>query len=190
MANQLINYLESFASIEKKDQLLITDLLETRQYKEGDYLFYPNNICRELFFICEGVSKITVLKENGNIVTNFFFKENQFCTILKSFTNQVEAIEAIQAASSLKTLVISKENLLFLYDNLPHIGKLIDQIIQKAVLDKVELRNSYLGLDSLSRYQLFLKQQPHVAKLVSLSSIASYLGVTQQSLSRIRRNIH
>lgn len=190
MSNPLINYLESFISIDKKDQLLIEDVFEKRVFKEGDYLFYPNTICRELFFVCKGVSKITVLKEKGNIVTNFFFKENQFCTILKSFTNQTRAAEGIQAACDLEVLAISREKLLLLHQSLPHIGKLIDQIIQQAVLDKVELRNSYLGLDSTSRYQLFLKQQSSVAKLVSLNSVASYLGITQQSLSRIRKNIH
>lgn len=63
MANQLINYLESFASIEIKDQLLITDLLETRQYKEGDYLFYPNNICRELFLFVKEFQKLLFSKK-------------------------------------------------------------------------------------------------------------------------------
>ncbi|URM35713.1 Crp/Fnr family transcriptional regulator [Flavobacterium anhuiense] len=190
MAGQLINYLESFTFIEKKDKLFIENVFDKREYREGDYLIDPNSISRELFFVCKGVSRITVVKEKGNVVTNFFFKENQFCTILKSFTNQTPAVEAIQAACNIEVLVISKENLLLLNDNLPYIGKLIDQIIQRAVLDKVELRNSYLGLDSTARYQLFLKQQPQVAKLVSLSSIASYLGITQQSLSRIRKNTH
>lgn len=189
MANQLITFLQSFTSIDEKDQTLLKDTFEMRLFKEGDYLFYPNTVCKDLFFICKGISKITVLKEKGNIVTNFFFKENQFCTILKSFTNQMEAIEGIQAACNLEVLAVSREKLLLLYKNLPHIEKLIDQIIQQAVLDKVELRNSYLGLDSASRYKLFIKQQPNVAKLVSLSSVASYLGITQQSLSRIRKNI-
>ncbi|MFZ4928039.1 Crp/Fnr family transcriptional regulator [Chryseobacterium sp. Mn2064] len=190
MQNQLINYLESFTPIDEKDKLYIEEVFERRFFKEGDYLLYPNHICRELFFVCKGVSRITVLKEKGNTVTNFFFKENQFCTILKSFTHQTEAIEGIQAACDLEVLSISREKLLLLHKTLPYIGKIIDQIIQQAVLDKVELRNSYLGLDSTSRYQLFLKQQPEVAKLVSLNSIASYLGITQQSLSRIRKNIH
>lgn len=189
MTNELINYLESFMLIGEKDQEVIEDLFERRSFKEGDYLLHPNTICKELFFICKGVSRITVLKENGTVITNFFFKEYQFCTILKSFTNQIPAIEGIEAASDLEVLSISNEKLFLLNQNAPQIGKLIDQIIQRAVLDKVELRNSYLGLDSTARYQLFLKQQPLVAKLVSLSSVASYLGITQQSLSRIRKNI-
>lgn len=189
MEDQLITYLESYNSIHEKDQILIKDVFVTRLFKEGDYLFYPNNVCKELFFICNGAAKITVQKEKGNVVTNFFFKENQFCTILKSFTNQTGAIEGIQAASDLEALVISREKLLFLYEKAPSLKIIIEQIIQKAVLDKVELRNSYLGLDSASRYKLFMKQQSEVSKLVSLSSVASYLGITQQSLSRIRKNL-
>jgi len=56
-------------------------------------------------------------------------------------------------------------------------------------LDKIQVRNSYLGEDASLRYRNFLLRQPDIALRVSLADIASYLGITQQSLSRIRKNM-
>ena len=84
-------------------------------------------------------------------------------------------------------LVISKAALLDIYEKLPYLKELITGIQQQALLDKIQLRNAFLGEDASARYRLFLMRQPDVALRVPLGDIASYLGVTQQSLSRIRR---
>jgi CRP-like cAMP-binding protein len=189
MANQLVGYLELFSSISHHDIELITDSFQSRSFTEGEYLLNPNHVCKELFFICKGIVRIVVQNEKGNEVTHFFLKENQFCTILKSFDNQTVATEGIMAACDAEVLAISRTRLLALYEKLPHLKGLIDQIIHQGLLDKINLRNSYLGHDSAARYKLFVMQQADVAMRVPLRDIASYLGMTQQSLSRIRKNI-
>ena len=91
MANQLISYLEFFRPINDDDKSLIVKAFETRSFTEGDYLFYPDHICKELFFVCKGILRIIVQNEKGNEVTHYFLKENQFCTILKSFNSGTKA---------------------------------------------------------------------------------------------------
>jgi hypothetical protein len=66
---------------------------------------------------------------------------------------------------------------------------LINQVTHQALLDKIAIRNAYLGQDSTTRYKTFMANQPEIASKVPLSDIASYLGITPQSLSRIRKNI-
>jgi CRP/FNR family transcriptional regulator, anaerobic regulatory protein len=189
ITNQLISYLELFRPISEDEAGLITKTFKTRSLTEGDYLFYPNDVCNELFFICKGILRIIVQNDTGNLVTHFFLKENQFCTILKSFNNRVIAMEGIQAACDAEVLAVNRTRLLSLYEKIPYLKSLIDQITQQALLDKIEIRNSYLGHDSTARYKLFLMQQADIAMHVPLSDVASYLGITQQSLSRIRKNL-
>jgi CRP-like cAMP-binding protein len=186
----LVPYLRLFRNISKEDEALIEAAFERRLFNEGDYFFYPGNVCKEMFFICKGVLKIIMPDEKGGQVIHFFLKENQFCTILRSFTNQTNANEGIAAACDAEVLTISKVRLLKLYKDLPYLEDLIGNITQQALLDKVELRNSYLGLNSTSRYRLFMTQQADIALRVSLTDVASFLGITQQSLSRIRKNVH
>jgi CRP-like cAMP-binding protein len=189
MQNHLINYLQMFRPVSKEDSDLISSVFEYKTYNEGDYLFKNNQVCRELFFIAGGVLKIVANNDKGTEATYFFLKENQFCTILNSFNNQVISDEGIQAACPASVYGITKIALMDLYEQLPWLKTLINQITQQALLDKIQIRNSYLGLDSTARYQLFMMRQPDIAMRVQLTDVASYLGITPQSLSRIRKNM-
>jgi len=189
MDHPLIHYLRGFRKIPEEDQAILENAFEKKVFKEGDYLLYPGHISKELFFICTGVLRIVVLNEKGVEVTYFFLKEQQFCTILNSFNKEVIAEEGIQAATDAEVLAIKKHALLNVYKQLPYLKTLIDHIHQERLLEKIQIRNAYLGHDSAARYQLFLERQSEIASRVSMVDIASYLGITPQSLSRIRRNL-
>jgi CRP-like cAMP-binding protein len=189
MGSPLVSFLQLYRPLPEDDQELMAAYFEHRSFREGDTLFKGGRICQEMFFVVNGVLRILVNNEKGNDVIHFFIKENQFCTILHSFNDQVPADEAIQAACDTEVLVITKDRLLDLYGRLPYLKELIDRITQIRLLDKIKTRNAYLGEDSASRYALFITQHPDVALRVSLKDIASYLGVTPQSLSRIRKNM-
>jgi CRP-like cAMP-binding protein len=136
-----------------------------------------------------GVLRIVGPHEDGRETTYFFLKDNQLCTILDSFTNQVPAVAGIQTACPTELLVLPRRALQHLATQLPYLQPLIDLITQHTMLEKIQLRNQYLGEGAAARYQKFLLRQPEVALCVLLRDVASYLGITQQSLSRIRRQL-
>jgi CRP-like cAMP-binding protein len=189
MQQQLIARLQQLKPIPVEDQELIVEAFGPMRVKEGDTLLPLKRVARQLFFITNGVLRIMAQNDKGSEVTYFFLKEDQFCTILYSFNNNTIAEESIQAACDTELLVIGKNNLLALYEKLPYLKGMIDQISQHTLMEKIKTRNAYLGFDSSERYRLFLERQPEVAMRVPLADIASYLGVTPQSLSRIRKNI-
>jgi len=189
MVDVFINYLRLFKNIPQADAAVIESELSCRKVTEGEVLLEQGQVCREMFFICKGVLRIVSQNEKGNKMAYFFLKENQFCSILNSFNNNVPAIEGIEAACDAEIIVLKKQKLISLYEKLPYLKELITGITTQALLDKIQVRNSYLGEDASLRYQNFLIRQPEIALRVSLSDIASYLGITQQSLSRIRKNM-
>ena len=189
MEDPLISYLRNYHPISEDDRLLILDAFGQKTFHEGDYLFQSGSVCRHRFFICDGVLRIMAGNDKGVEVTHYFLKTLQFCTILQSFNHGTVAHESIQAACDTIVRVIGKDSLFTLYQKLPWLQPLIDNITQQALLDKINLRNRFLGMDSTERYRIFLEQQPEIARRVSLADIASYLDITPQSLSRIRRNI-
>jgi CRP/FNR family transcriptional regulator, anaerobic regulatory protein len=189
MTRTLIDFLRLYRTITKKDQVLIEDAFACKSYKDGEFLTKPGRIVKQLFFICRGVLRIRKTNEAGRASIHFFLKENQFCTILDSFNKEVIAEESIEAAAAAEVLVISKIHLVELYRNLPWLKSLIDEINQQRLLEKIKTRNAYLGLDSAARYRLFLNNQADIALRVSQTDIASYLGITPQSLSRIRKDL-
>jgi CRP-like cAMP-binding protein len=189
MVETFINFLRLFKNIPQEDAAIIENELICRKVTEGEVLLNEGELCREMFFIYSGVLRIVSQNEKGNKMAYFFLKENQFCSILNSFNNNVPAVEGIEAACDAELIVLKKQKLLRLYEKLPYLKELITSITTQALLDKIQMRNSYLGEDAGLRYRNFLVRQPEIALRVSLSDIASYLGVTQQSLSRIRKNM-
>ncbi|WP_025146841.1 Crp/Fnr family transcriptional regulator [Pedobacter jeongneungensis] len=189
MSNPLTYFLNQYHPFSAAAEKYIEAAFISKTFKEGEELSAPGSINKELFFIVNGILRIMIRNEKGNEVTHYFLKENQFCTILNSFHNQIPAEECIQAACNCEVLYVNRNALLNLYKQVPYLHTLIDQITQQALIDKINIRNIYLGQDSANRYRLFMNRQADVARRVSLTDTASYLGITPQSLSRIRKQI-
>lgn len=189
MDSPLISFLQLLTAITKEEATLIQSCFEFRTFKEGEILLREGNVCQEQFFICKGILRIFSVNERGIERTHFFFRENQFCTIFQSFEEHTPAEAGIQAACEVTVLSITKTKLLALYQKLPYLKGLINQLNQQRMLDKINSRNLYIGEDAESQYKLFLLQQPDIALRVAQKDIASFLGITPQSLSRIRKNI-
>ncbi|WP_158569238.1 Crp/Fnr family transcriptional regulator [Chitinophaga silvisoli] len=162
---------------------------ETQFFKEGAIIFAPGGICRHLYYINQGVVRIMSVSDKGEDITHYFLKENYFCTILGSFLEQTIALEGIQAATDVEVLVIGKDefNQLMLED--AAFKKTFDLYTTQGLLQKIRFKNMLHGHNASTRYRLFLERLPDIAARVQLGYIASYLGITLQSLSRIRRNL-
>ena len=189
MHSQLITYLQSLKPIPPGDVNIITSYFTANSFKEGEYLIEPSKIAREMFFVCSGVIRIGSINEKGVELTHFFYSENNLSSIIQSFNDEVATPAFIQACCTVEVLSIRKSKLLELYTQLPYIKDLITEINQKHLIEKVNIRNRYLGEDAETRYKLFMAQHPDIVLRVALKDVASYLGITPQSLSRIRKKI-
>ncbi|OOQ59177.1 Crp/Fnr family transcriptional regulator [Mucilaginibacter pedocola] len=189
MENSLPLFLQQLKPLPTEDMQQINAAFEVKYFSEGEYLFKAGGVCHHMFFIVDGVLRIMAANEKGNQITYFFLKAGQLCTILKSFNEGIIAHESIQAACDVQVVVIGKHRLEELYLAFPYLKEMITQASQNTLLAKISTRNAYRGLDSAERYKLFMEQQSYIAQRVSLTDIASYLGITPQSLSRIRKNI-
>jgi CRP-like cAMP-binding protein len=183
----LLDYLSSFHPLNEEDRQLIVSSFDYKCVAEGNFLFQGNRVCKELFFIVSGVVRIISTNHNGDEITYFFIGADQICTILDSFLYETVTDNAIQASSDVELMIITRNNFNVLCNKLPFFTTIIDQINQSRLLEKVKLKNAYSGLNATERYQQFLKLQADVAYQVPLNHIATYLNITPQSLSRIRK---
>jgi CRP-like cAMP-binding protein len=188
MSYCLTSYVEALRFISEQEKAVLELYFQPGKMAEGDELFEGGKTCNQLFFICKGILKIHSVNERGTDITHYFYKENQFCTILDSFDEGRFTEVKIQAACDGEVLQITKPKLYALYDKLPFMKDIIEKAILQGLLEKVRLRNSYLGQEAADQYKLFVAQQPEIALRVSVKDIASFLGITPQSLSRIRKH--
>ena len=184
-----LHYLRPFRDIAGTDEQLLAHALQPRYLAENEVLVRQGQVCQELFFIVRGVLRLVGEQEDGTQTAYSFCTENHLCPIIDSLTNRVPAAHGIEAACPTEVLVLPRAVLLDLCAQLPYLQTIIDTATRSRLLTKERLRNQYMGKNAAGRYQLFLRCEPDVARRVALRDVASYLGITQQSLSRIRRQL-
>jgi len=187
--DRLFKFLNLYREIPESDFNTISENCHVETFPTGAVLLEAGTVAKRLFFILDGILKITSTTEKGIDVVHFFMKENRFCTILHSFTGGDISKEGIAAAVDTEVIVFSKNQMEHIYQCLPYFEELLQRITQQALLEKIKVRNSYMGEDATTRYLKFVDQHADIMLRVPLSDVASYLGITQQSLSRIRRDI-
>ncbi|WP_312398442.1 Crp/Fnr family transcriptional regulator [Sphingobacterium sp.] len=189
MHDLFIAFLQKHQLLSPSDKSLIAQYFEYASISEGERLFEGGKVCNELFFIAAGVVRICSNNDKGIEVTHYFYRENQLCTLFESFERSTIGLSNIEACCDTEILKISKAKLLELYEKIPALKATIDQVIKVVLLEKIRIKNSYLGQEGLDKYKIFVEQQPEVVSRISVKVMASFLGLTRQSLSRIRRQV-
>jgi len=187
MNDALISYLRAHRAIPDEDQVLISEAFQLRTYKQGEWLLKAGRVARQLFFINSGVLKITVPHPASDDLVYYFVQENQLIGLLYSMYGNAPSAQGLQAATNVEVSYINDDKLLMLYEQLPYLRGLIDEIKMLTTAHMVTVRNNYLIGEALDKYKLFLQNEPAIAARVTQKDIASYLGITPQSFSRIRR---
>lgn len=158
--------------------------------KKNDFFVRQDKPCNHIAFILKGTLRTFYLNEKAEETTACFCTENNFSTSYKSFILQEPSNVQLQAIEETHLLVIDRENLSKLYAKNP-----VWQSIGRAVAEReyivMEQYASVLNNETAKeKYVRLLSEQPTVVQKASVENIASYLGVTRRTLSRIRREIN
>lgn len=125
----------------------------------------------------------------GDEITKYFIDENNFAVDINSFNQKIPSSEYVQAIGDCSLLLFSTEAFEELSLTIIDWDNIIRKITEKALIEKINKLSPMLSEDASTRYLDFLNKFPTLANRIPLSYLASYLGITQSSLSRIRRNI-
>lgn len=186
---ELINYLLQFGQLNQKQINLIKSKIKSVELKKDDYFSEAGEISKQVAFIAEGILRVCYYNNKGEEITRYFIDENNFAVDINSFSTQIPSSEYIQAITDCKLFVFSKEALVELSQTIAEFDSIINQITTRSLIEKVKRISPMLAEDAKSRYLNFLDNFPKLANRIPLSLLASYLGITQSSLSRIRKNI-
>ena len=166
----------------------IMELSKKKVFKKGELILRMGEPMSKVYFITKGIARSYYIDMQGNDVTKSFMKEYDFCVGESLFSNTVseegfEALEDIVAlefeAKKLKEYLLSEEVLTDIY-----IKKL-----EETIIYKMNRENGFQIKSATERYLEFKRNYYEIENRVSQNCIASYLGVSPVSLSRIRRTI-
>ncbi|GAA3923835.1 cyclic nucleotide-binding domain-containing protein [Chitinophaga oryziterrae] len=186
---QLINYLLQFGQLNQQQIDLIKSKAAIKTIKKDQYYHEAGKISRAVIFLTEGVMRVCYYNNKGDEITKYFFDENHFIADINSLNLAIPSVEYVQAVTDCQYIVLSKNVLEELSMTIIGWDAIVAKITAKGMIDKVNRISPMMAHDAKERYLSFLANFPALANRIPLSYLASYLGITQSSLSRIRRDI-
>ncbi|WP_316782534.1 Crp/Fnr family transcriptional regulator [Pedobacter frigiditerrae] len=186
---ELIAYLLQFGNLNPHQIELITGKANELTLKKDEYFSEAGKIAKQVGFVIEGIVRVCYYNNRGEEITKYFIEENNLVVDLESFDNGICSSAYVQAITDCKLIVFEKKDWQELLDTIVGWDTIVHKIISKALRQKVERRSPLVSEDGKTRYLMFLDIYPNVVNRIPLSYVASYLGLTQSSLSRIRKNI-
>lgn len=185
----LTTYILQFGDLNPQQIDLIASKATEIELQKDEYFSEAGKIPRQVGFVIEGVLRGCYYNNKGEEITRCFITENSLVADYVNFETNTASAEYIQASTDCKLMVFSKQ----VWDEFSNTIRGWDPIKYKMVnkcMHQKSRKNPVISQDATTRYLEFLENYPTLTNRVALSHIASYLGVTQQSLSRIRKNIH
>lgn len=185
---QLFNHIQRYYQLSDEALTALRDCFTEVVLQKNEYLLTEGKICRHLYFVQQGALRGFYHLE-GKDITHWFAFEKDFVTSLQSFIREQPAVENIQAIEGSVLLCISKDTLNGLYNRFHEIERLVRIAYEKYY---IRLESRYVNSQfktAAERYENLLQETPHILERVPLGQIASYLGISQETLSRIRSKL-
>lgn len=185
MLTQLYAYIQTITSLSAESQSLLDDIIVTKNFSKGAYLVGENEICRAVFFIMQGYCRAFHNVDGREVNTQFYF-ENDFVTNIKSLTQNKPSAYAIQACEPMRVAAFDKQKLLDAYKLAPELETFGRKLLEQLVARQEEQTTRFQLLTAQQRYAYLQDHQPELLQRISLTHLSSYLGISRETLSRIR----
>lgn len=186
---EFIEYVLQFGNLNKQQIDLILSKATELELKKDEYFSEAGKVSQQVGFVLDGIVRVCYYNNKGEEITKYFIDENNLVVDLESFENEIPSTAYVQAITDSTIMVFSKRDWKELSNTIVGWDAIVHKVVSRALMQKVERRSPQISEDATTRYLKFLEIYPNVVNRVPLSFVASYLGITQSSLSRIRKNI-
>ncbi len=187
---QIKFYLDQIATISNSDWEFFTSKLQRRVIPKKAIFLKLNDIENHISFIESGVVRLYIPKENPEKEITFGFSfEDEFISAYDSFLTQKPSAYQLQALTETTLLSMTYNDLQEVYKT-TQIGNLVGRLTaERLFLIKSKREQNLMNLTAEERYIKLFEERPELLKMIPLKYISSYIGITAQALSRIRKRV-
>jgi len=166
------------------------EFFHLKTLKKGEHLFFMEDIVKDFYFLIEGLARYYYLTTDGKEFNKSFAeKRGHLLSSISSVTKNTGSPFSVEVLSDFITLYISYQDLLYLTQEYKEWNDLLLRIYENLVIKKEKREADFLLLNAQQRYEKFLLDYEMIANVVTNYHIASYLGITDVALSRIRKEM-
>jgi len=183
----LYNFISLFVNLNQQEWNAVLPFIERIKLKKNDFFVKEGDIAQYIAFTQKGYMRV-YYNHDGNEITRDITPLHTFATALPSFIAQKPSFEIIQAITDCELYLIRRENLENLYNEYVNWQKVGRRVMEEMFVETQNRIYAFITQTAEMRYKKMMEQFPDIFLHVPLQYIASYLGITSQSLSRLRRN--
>lgn len=177
--------LEKYASYDPLQVEKICSKVQKKNFKKNDFLLVPGNRCHHMYFVNRGCLRFFGLNQDGTELTRYLGFSNKFSTNLTSFINASPSEEYIQAVIDTEVLIFGKKDFYELEEESPLFKSVYKNILEQAYITSQQRIYSFQGKSAKERLEHLLFQEPKILSEIPHKIIASFLGITPYTFSRL-----
>jgi len=185
---QLFEYFRGFNPLSDEAEGAIEAISNIVHIQKNKDLQPFGHTCKTIYFINKGIARIYYYKDGIDVTESFAAENNVIARVESLFTGKPSR-KAIQILEDSEIVAIDANKLFKLYDSYPEIERLFRKIFEASHVETVNRIEGLQFHTAEERYKTLLEEDPSIIQRVPLKCIASYLGITQVSLSRIRGHL-
>ncbi|MCW3125543.1 MAG: Crp/Fnr family transcriptional regulator [Bacteroidetes bacterium] len=183
--DDLLIFLRTLTDFSEESWHILSQIVKKVEYHKGDYLVQADKVCHSLFFISRGYCRAFHIQEGVEVNTMFYF-EGEIATNINSYATQVRSSFFIEACEPMTVYRFDKEDVFKISQLSPQIDMAGKRSLERIAAKQEKQLEMFRLLSARKRYDHLAIHQPEMLNRVSLSQLSSYLGVTRETLSRIR----
>lgn len=188
MGQALHKYLLKLNLLNLEEIKYSISLFEKVDLIKGDYFVAEQSLCNQIGFIIKGAVRNFSIQADGEENTTCFKFEHQFITSYESFSQKKPSKISIQAIEDCVLLIINYNQFHELLEKIPAWKSILAIVMEQEYLEKEHHLRNLNNKSAKEKYLHVLAHSPEIIKRVQLGYIASYLGITHRTLSRIRKD--
>ncbi|MFT5998015.1 MAG: CRP-like cAMP-binding protein [Neolewinella sp.] len=181
----IYEHFEKFIRLSADLKFELAKRLKRKSFKKRRLVLDANNVCRESYFITSGILRTYFLKD-GKEISEYFCGVNEWVNSPKSFTQRKKDIYYIDAIEDTEVYTINVNDLVYLFEKFPEMERYARLSMGSTFGHLMERIASMRFTSAKERYDHFQRTYADISHRIPLGMVASYLGVTQETLSRIR----
>ena len=186
--NEILNSIKKITDLSNAEIGLILNKFETKIIKKKTILLAADEIAKEIYFVVRGCLRLYYVKD-GVDISAYFFTEGMFAGAYDSFISKQPSRHYIETLENSELLSINFMNFSKLFDEFPKMNEFVRKILEDRFISLHKLFTSQILDSPEERYLNLLKDNPDLVNRVPQHHIATFLGITPVSLSRIRSRI-
>lgn len=185
----LISNITRHVSLSDEDVPRITEAFKLRTIRKRQYLLQAGDVARHENFVCKGLLRAFTVDPDGHEHVVMFGMENWWVNDLYSFLTQSPATQHIEALEDSEVLQVEKDDLENLYQEIPQLNKFFRILLQNAFVANQQRALAAISQTAEEQYLGFIRRFPSLDQRVPQNQVASYLGMTPETISRIRKQL-